>query len=93
MKAHKKRAPHRRFNAHKNHVPNDMMDILIEAINESDLGWKADTCMLQKHHHMYGAHCEKPLELVQTKGEEEEETPKSLTFGKGPDFPKAVEQA
>lgn len=29
---------------HLEHKPSDEMDLLIEAINEADLGWKADTC-------------------------------------------------
>jgi hypothetical protein len=35
-----------------------------------DLGWKADTCKLQKHHPSYGSHCEEALKLAQTKSEE-----------------------
>jgi len=34
------------------------MDLLISTINEADLGWKADVCKYQKHHALYGAHCE-----------------------------------
>jgi cathepsin C len=34
-----------------------------------DLGWKADTCKLQKHHPSYGSHCEEALKLAQTKTE------------------------
>jgi len=42
------------------------MDLLIEAINTSNLGWKADVCKLQKHHHMYDHQkcSEKPLNLA-----------------------------
>jgi hypothetical protein len=29
------------------------MDVFIENLNNADLGWKADICKLQKHHHMY----------------------------------------
>ena len=35
---------HKRMNAHHEHVPSDETDLLIEAINNLDLGWKADTC-------------------------------------------------
>jgi len=48
-----KRAHNKRSNPHHDHVPSDEMDVLIEAINSADLGWKADTCKLQKNHHMY----------------------------------------
>lgn len=48
-----------RFNAHHEHVPTDETDLLIEAINNMDIGWKADTCKLQKHHANYGSHCGK----------------------------------
>ena len=34
------------------------MDLLIEAVNAADLGWKADVCKYQKHHPKYGAHCD-----------------------------------
>lgn len=27
-------------------------------MNEADLGWKADVCKYQKHHALYGAHCD-----------------------------------
>jgi len=30
------------------------MDLLISTINSADLGWKASTCKLQKHHANYG---------------------------------------
>lgn len=70
MKVHK-RADSKRGNPHHFHVPNDEMDLLIETVNSGDFGWKADVCMLQKHHHMYDADkCDKkedkPVNLVQT---------------------------
>ena len=37
-------------NWHATHKPSDRMDLLISAVNKADLGWKADTCKLQKHH-------------------------------------------
>ena len=40
------------------------MDMLIEAINSGDYGWKADTCKYQKHHANYGgAQCEEQINL------------------------------
>ena len=46
------------------------MDLLISTLNDADLGWKADTCKLQKHHAKYGEgreSCEDDsVELVQT---------------------------
>ena len=53
-----KRTKTKRKNLHLAHKPSDEMDILISTINESDLGWKADVCKYQKHHALYGAHCE-----------------------------------
>jgi hypothetical protein len=40
------KANFKRKNSHLNHVPSDELDILIEKINSSDLGWKADVCKL-----------------------------------------------
>lgn len=59
------RTSHKRFNAHHAHIPSDANDMLIQLINELDLGWKADTCKYQKHHEKYGDHCE-ALHLAQT---------------------------
>ena len=61
-----KRKLHKRYNAHHAHVPSDVNDILIEAINQLDIGWKADTCKYQKHHSLYGEHCddESPVSLA-----------------------------
>ena len=54
---------------HLAHKPSDEMDILISAVNEADLGWKADVCKYTKTHKNYGSHCEKDvLRLAQTKG-------------------------
>lgn len=62
-----KKADLKRQNLHHNHKPSDEMDLLIETINTSDLGWTADVCKLQKHHHMYDAdRCEEPISLGQT---------------------------
>ena len=46
---------------HLEHKPSDEVDLLISAVNEADLGWKADVCKYQKHHANYGAHCDVQL--------------------------------
>lgn len=82
------------------------MDLLIETINGMDIGWKADTCKLQKHHASYGSHCDKDddelllqLEDDITKVIKKEEKDAKKTkeqpkvFGEGPGFDKALESA
>ena len=82
MKIHE-RAHDRRSNPHHDHRPSDEMDLLIETINSNNLGWKADPCKLQKHHHMY-THCEKPQVLAQVSDENEgQQMAQTLAFGKG----------
>lgn len=49
---------------HLEHKPSDANDLLISAINEADLGWKADVCKYQKHHEKYGDHCDDKKEKV-----------------------------
>jgi len=49
------------------------MDLLIEAVNEAELTWKADVCKYQKHHAKYGAHCDS-LILAQTSSGDDEDT-------------------
>ena len=44
----------KRVNLHAEHRPSDEMDLLIEAVNEADLGWTADVCKYQKTHAKYG---------------------------------------
>ena len=34
--------------------PSDEMDLLITTMNDHDLGFKMDTCMLQRHHPRFG---------------------------------------
>ena len=65
LKKHK-RAHRQRGNLHAEHVPSDEMDLLIETINTSNLGWTADICKLQKHHHMYDADKCEGTQLAQT---------------------------
>ena len=48
----------KRHNMHLEHKPSDEMDLMISAVNDADLGWKADTCKYQKTHPKYGAHCD-----------------------------------
>lgn len=58
------------------HKPSDETDLLIQTVNEADLGWKADVCKYQKHHANYGSHCEVagPVNLAQiTDADEQEE--------------------
>ena len=50
----KNKKPSKRSNLHLEHKPSDEMDLLISTLNDADLGWKADTCKLQKHHAKYG---------------------------------------
>jgi len=87
-KKHKKRRSRRRFNAHLKHVPSDESDLLIETINGMDIGWKADTCKLQKHHSQYSeADCD-TLMLAQIDNSE-----KSQAFGTQKDFEGTFEKA
>ena len=58
---------------HLEHEPSDEMDLLISAINEADLGWKADVCKYQKHHDLYGDHCDKQtVTLAQTSSSDDD---------------------
>lgn len=45
-------------------IPSDGQDLIIETINLMNIGWKADTCKLQKTHNKH--FCEKPTILAQT---------------------------
>lgn len=82
-----KKASGKRRNLHLEHKPSDETDLLIQSVNEADLGWKADVCKYQKHHANYGAHCdsEAPVTLAQVSDtdeqEEEEQTPTKKEFG------------
>ena len=90
-----RRTSHRRFNAHHAHVPSDENDLLIDAINSMDIGWKADTCKYQKHHKKYGTHCGS-LVLAQTSSNTDEDQGTDAgqkTFGEGEDFAKALAEA
>lgn len=62
------------------------MDLLISAVNEADLGWKADVCKYQKTHALYGAHCDEkaPLTLAQVKNDDlvEEDAASDVEDGK-----------
>ena len=50
----KRAKKNKRSNLHLEHVPSDEMDLLISTVNQANLGWKASTCKLQKHHKDYG---------------------------------------
>ena len=76
------------------------MDVLIEEVNNADLGWKADVCKYQKHHANYGAHCaaEEKLLLAQTKDDNlqvSDDATEAKKFGdkKDPKFVAAFEKA
>ena len=75
----KKTRAKKRQNLHLEHKPSDQMDLMITAVNSADLGWKADVCKYQKHHELYGSHCdkEKPVNLAQIN----EDEPESKPFG------------
>lgn len=75
MAQHKKK-PSARTNLHLEHKPSDEMDLLISTLNDADLGWKADTCKLQKHHARYGEgrSCDNEVvALAQTDGDSSSE--------------------
>ena len=103
MRESHKRKSHKRFNAHAAHVASDENDLLIEAINTLDLGWKADTCKYQKNHANYGNHCEslslaqvsnnQDQEEAEAEGEGESEASGAKIFGEGKDFEKSLEKA
>ena len=38
---------------HHEYKPSDRNDVIIQTINDANLGWKADSCKLQKHHAQY----------------------------------------
>jgi hypothetical protein len=88
---------------HLDHQPSDETDLLIQTVNEADLGWTADVCKYQSHHANYGAHCDGAVTLAQTTDndedqtavEVEEQTPSKKEFGvKGDkDFEAALKKA
>ena len=64
------------------------MDLLITTMNDHELGFKMDTCKLQKHHPRFreGQECNEELfdtSLVMLDEETEEETAQTLKFGEG----------
>ena len=73
------------------HKPSDETDLLIQSVNEADLGWTADVCKYQTHHANYGEHCDgaaTPVTLAQTSDnydtenlEVEEQSPNKKEFG------------
>ena len=76
VKANKKtnKAPKKRANLHLEHKPSDETDVLISAVNDLDLGWKADVCKYTKSHANYGSHCDKPIVLAQVSDVDDDNT-------------------
>jgi hypothetical protein len=66
-----KKASGKRRNLHLEHKPSDETDLLIQAVNEADLGWTADVCKYQKNHANYGAHCDGTVTLAQVSDTDE----------------------
>jgi hypothetical protein len=101
QKHHKaKKASGKRRNLHLDHKPSDETDLLIQAVNEAALGWKADVCKYQKHHANYGAHCDnEAVSLAQVtdadEQAEEDPAPTKKEFGVDgdADFQKALGKA
>ena len=59
----KARAIGKRPSLFHTHVPSEDNDLLIETINNSNLTWKANECMLTKSHAKYNKEqCEDPEE-------------------------------
>jgi len=74
---------------HHKHQPSNDQDLLITEINDLNLGWRADTCKLQKTHPDYGTHCHES-NLAEVK--KPSETSK-VEFGKQPNFSEALTEA
>jgi hypothetical protein len=68
----------KRFNLHLAHKPSDATDLLISAVNEADLGWKADVCKYQKTHPNYGKNCDEEALLIQTSEKDDDDGMQSL---------------
>lgn len=78
--------------------PSDTMDLLITTMNDHELGFKMDTCMLQKHHPRFGEgqQCDEGLfdsSLVMLDEETDEDSTQSLKFGEGQNFQSALATA
>lgn len=69
----------RRRNLHFDHKPSAKMDVLIHAINNSDIGWKADICKLSNA--PKNCHENKITNLAQVSDASE-----ARAFGEGPEF-------
>lgn len=84
---------HKRYNAHHAHVASDENDLMIQTINDMDLGWKADTCKLQKHHPSYGSHCEdQALNLAQVQAKQDLDQ-ENKVFEEAENFAQAYSEA
>jgi len=60
------RAIGKRGSLYHSHVPSEVTDLYIESINDQNLTWKANECMLTKTHKRYNKTlCEKKMSLTQ----------------------------
>lgn len=91
--------PSDRKNLHLEHVPSDETDLLIETLNSSNLGWKADTCKLSKTHKQYGVGSENcnsgnTLMLAQTSSSQSEQMElETESFGQTAAFAGVLQKA
>ena len=69
----------RRRNLHLDHKPSAKMDVLIHAINNSDIGWKADVC--KSRNAPKNCHENKATKLAQVSNADE-----THAFGDGAEF-------
>ena len=89
----KKTRAKKRQNLHLEHKPSDQMDLMITAVNTADLGWKADVCKYQKHHELYGSHCDKPKPVTLAQVNEDEVESKPFGDMKDKEFKSAFDGA
>jgi hypothetical protein len=64
-------------------APNEQTDMLIEAVNELDLGWTADSCKYQKGNSKRPSHCDEQKEMSLAH--------KAKKFGEGEGWADALE--
>lgn len=72
------------------------MDLYITTLNDADIGFKLDTCKLQKHHDRYGEGQECESDLLQIKDIEPKLEPGVVykkKFGAGKEFESALAEA
>jgi hypothetical protein len=66
-------------------IPNEQSDMLIEAVNELELGWTADTCKLQHGNSKRPVQCDEVKDVSLAH--------KGKKFGEGKDFDGALKEA